>query len=84
MIDPFSTLESASQALRITAMEDENRRLRELCRELAGVLDCMVDTEACRFDHHGMCQEHFMTTDNGECANEVAKKILDHYRKEMK
>ncbi len=50
-------------------------RLSEAERLLRAFTD--YHREACHFDHHGYCQEHFLEATPGQCTVAVAKAFLD-------
>lgn len=47
-------------------------------KEIREILEDMVDSNECDFDHHGHCQEHGWTnTDDRPCPQIRIKKILE-------
>tara|TARA_R110000803_G_scaffold80261_5_gene146070 strand:- start:11062 stop:11571 length:510 start_codon:yes stop_codon:yes gene_type:complete len=62
----------------VLAVRDAERdKLQARVVELKAILAVMVDKERCRFDHHGTCQTHFGTTEDGKCAVAVARAALE-------
>jgi hypothetical protein len=65
-------------------MEDAQKditRLRELNDELVGALEAMLEVcdGPCRYDHHGLCQEHNLRRNEAgapECQVELARAAL--------
>jgi len=41
--------------------------------DLLRILKQYIDNEKCRFDHHGLCQEHGLTK---PCRNQIAKDLI--------
>lgn len=52
--------------------------LRREHDELRDALASLIDSEPCRFDHNGACQEHLYFAEPGECHVVAAKKLLEN------
>lgn len=49
----------------------------EVRPDVRDLLDALTDDEPCALDHHGTCQTHLAGEINGECANVVARRLID-------
>lgn len=65
-----STVEGMGNAELIRAAPETAARLNELI----AVLEDLIDSEACSYDHHGYCQSHSLH--EKPCPHERAKKLL--------
>lgn len=61
---------------RLAAVTAENERLRVALAEAKELLSFYTDDEPCRFDHHGYCQTHLATLDDGRCLNTAVAEWL--------
>ncbi len=71
---------SEDAVLNVAPKEDQigNAAIIAAAPEMLATLKLFTerDGEPCRFDHHGMCQEHLIYTDKGACAVQAAWDLI--------
>ncbi len=53
-----------------------NVRSNDLLARSLAILEDMIDSGECWYDHHGYCQEHAWMTINPSCPHKRAKQLL--------